>query len=458
MPETYFKSERELIVYWRYNQTYSNFGWLSPESNGVNAGVSFVNSLSGYKNPAHRAQIRAVLSATTPVVGNKALLVERTPGGCSYVLTAQDGRKAFWDVAGSTQGLGSNFLNNPLANPNAATITSCHNQAVSKLHNQLNSFVSSAKTGEDWGEWKSTMKTLRSPLKPLRDLVTSSHYRSLRDLERWRDPVKLAGALADTHLEFAFGIAPITSSIAKGLVGLQNRNIMGNYKQFHARGEVEYTPSTSWLLTQGDPFNYVQIKVGSSIVWALQEVYQGIWAEECLLPERPVSDVLGLKLRDVVPTIWNLIPYSFLVDYFVNIGQIVNSIAVPWSGVKWCNKTSRTSGLFKANYSYNLRPGATIGLGVSFDSQPGSVQYLRQTFNRSAQADLPVPYLEYTKPWNLTGRQWANMAALGISQSAKYLLALKKVVKANPELPSVYLRELGQRASMSKVPYPFHRP
>jgi len=360
-------------------------------------------------------------------------------------------------MSGCTQGLGSSFLLNALVLPNAAVVTSCHNQAVSKLYGQLNSFVSSAKTGEDWGEWKSTMKTLRSPLKPLRDLITSSHYRSLRDLDRWRDPVKLAGALADTHLEFAFGIAPLESSIAKGIVGLHNRNIMGNYKPFYAKGDVSYSPSTKTQILQADPMNYAQIVLGEKTVWSIQEVFSGVWGEECLLPERPISDVLGLKFRDIVPTVWNLIPYSFLIDYFVNIGQIASALAVPWNGIKWCNYTSRTQGVYEASYSYRMRPGSHIG-GMNFGSEPGNFKVLRQIFNRSAQGSMPVPWLEYTKPWQLTGRQWANIAALGISQSAQYLLKLKKAVKRSPELPTVYLRELGQRASMSKVPYPFHRP
>jgi len=458
MPETYTKSERVVVKNWFYNQTYINFGWTTAVSDGVSLGTAFSNSLSGYKNPAHRAQIRALTSATTPLTGTFTKLEYDNPGRAFYRLVASDGRVAGWTVLGSTQGKGSNFLNNSLSLPNAAVITSCHNQAVSKLYGQLNSFVSSAKTGEDWGEWKSTMKTLRSPLKPLRDLVTSSHYRSLRDLERWRDPVKLAGALADTHLEFAFGIAPLESSIAKGIVGLQNREVMGNYQPFYAKAEVSYDPSTTNSILQGDPFNYVQILYGEKVVWTLQEVYSGIWGEECLLPERPISDVLGLKFRDIVPTIWNLIPYSFLIDYFVNIGQIASALAVPWNGIKWCNKTSRIQGILDVTYSYRMRPGATSNMSVNFSSEPGNFKVLRRNFNRSSQADLPVPYLEFTKPWQLTGRQWANLAALGVSQSTKYLLALKKVVKKNPELPTVFLRELGQRASMSKVPYPFHRP
>lgn len=36
----------------------------------------------------------------------------------------------------------------------------------------------------------------------------------------------------------------------------------------------------------------------------------------------------GFSLRSFVPTIWELIPYSFLVDYFSNLGDLVTSTAV----------------------------------------------------------------------------------------------------------------------------------
>lgn len=47
-------------------------------------------------------------------------------------------------------------------------------------------------------------------------------------------------------------------------------------------------------------------------------------------PEREVPDNrdwhtrMGLTIQEFVPTVWELIPYSFVVDYFTNIGDVVN--------------------------------------------------------------------------------------------------------------------------------------
>ncbi len=457
MAESYLRTSHEFINNWHYSYRVNYFGGGN-ETQSLSLGVKFTNSLSGYKNPAHIAQIRAIESATTIASGEKARCDYDIPGSCSWSLRrTSDQKDYFGSITGSSQGLASNFLNNPLSVSGAAT-TAAHNQAVSKLYNQLNSFVSSAKTGEDWGEWKQTMRSLRSPLKPLRDLVTSSHYRSLRDLELWRRPVKLAEALADTHLEFAFGFQPLESSIASAMVGLQNRDVMGFYQRFFARGKAELSSNADSGVFQADPHATINLSIGSSIKYRYSKTFHGVWAEECQLPKRSIDNVLGLRPRDILPTVWNLIPYSFLVDYFVNIGDIASSVAVPWSGVKWCCGTSRLEGVYDCSYSFAFKPGSLVNLSVlDFESHPGRVRYSRSSFSRLPVADLPHPELVFTKPWALTGRQWANLAALTVSQSAKYLLMMRKAVKAEPDLPHLFIEALGTKLGRSGGPYPFHR-
>lgn len=40
-----------------------------------------------------------------------------------------------------------------------------------------------------------------------------------------------------------------------------------------------------------------------------------------------VRDMLGLHPRALLPTLWEVIPFSFLVDYFSNVGDILNSVS-----------------------------------------------------------------------------------------------------------------------------------
>jgi hypothetical protein len=54
-----------------------------------------------------------------------------------------------------------------------------------------------------------------------------------------------------------------------------------------------------------------------------------------------VQQSWGLGTRDFIPTIYELIPYSFLVDYFVNIGEILNAWSFNQADLAWHNDTNR---------------------------------------------------------------------------------------------------------------------
>jgi hypothetical protein len=51
---------------------------------------------------------------------------------------------------------------------------------------------------------------------------------------------------------------------------------------------------------------------------------------------------LGFTLSEFVPTVWELIPYSFLVDYFTNFGEVVSAVSYPRSNFRWIMKWTIT--------------------------------------------------------------------------------------------------------------------
>lgn len=44
-------------------------------------------------------------------------------------------------------------------------------------------------------------------------------------------------------------------------------------------------------------------------------------------PTRTMDDLLGLRLQDMPLAAWNLIPFSFVVDWFVNVSQVLGTLA-----------------------------------------------------------------------------------------------------------------------------------
>ncbi|DAD51073.1 maturation protein [ssRNA phage SRR7976299_1] len=53
------------------------------------------------------------------------------------------------------------------------------------------------------------------------------------------------------------------------------------------------------------------------------------------------QSVLGFNLKDFIPTVYELLPYSFLVDYFTTVGDVVNGFFTDTSSVVYSSQTVR---------------------------------------------------------------------------------------------------------------------
>jgi hypothetical protein len=417
-----------------------------------------VDSIVGEKNPLWKSQVRDVVSATTPLVGTKWRFWWTSYPSAKAMLynkTNPQKDKLHWitSVLGIIDESGgpTTFLPSVVAPP-ADVVTSANNRAIAKLTDQLNALQSLAKVGEDLGEIRQTAKALARPFAPVRKVVLDSFELARKGLRNRRQPISIAKSLADAHLEFAFGWKPLANSIASSIVSLQNREFIGLYHPFHVKGETTFNGSNVQ--------SYSNITGGVGAVFDSQRsskitvVYQGVWEEKCKLPEQSVNRALGLTLMDVLPTIWNLIPCSFLADYFANIGKIIEALNSPWADVAWCNRTQRVEYNLQVNVGfYNSTPSALYG---SILQTPGVFKASATTFTRSKQTSRPLPELEFTNLRDITRRQWLNMAALTLSQGAKLALSIGKAVQRHPKLPEMFIEQLNRQGGY-RDPYPFHR-
>lgn len=404
--------------------------------------VSWTDTFTGSKNPNWRDQIRRVVSATTAANGFRRRIVVTTGSGESEWWTSATKTSVYYRKNVMTAYVPLHDLSVTVSSPSAVT---ANNQAIERLYQRLSSFESSAQAGEDLGEISQTLKMLRSPLRPIRrELVkVIKHHKAALNMRTAKSSAK---ALADTVLEYRFGVVPLVNTLTDGILGLKDRDYMAYYYPFYAKGEDKKAGTR----TYNDGFGNRAIVTDVSKVISEVVTYNGVWGVRAGVDRRAVNDVLSLRWKDVVPTIWNLIPYSFLADYFTNVGTITQSMSVPWNGVRWCVKISRAESRYHATASkwYPISPAFYYTESLS----PGSVEVFDVTFSRSNVQSLPRPSLQLQWP---TGRQWQNIAALAISGGIPLLGALtKKAVKRMPDLPNAFANEVGRRDI--KAPYPFH--
>lgn len=168
--------------------------------------------------------------------------------------------------------------------------------------------------GEDLAEIKESLTFLRHPMLELRDLM-----RRYNELRRWHifEGFNFLKAHAHAWAEVRFGAAPLLRSAYSLAEGI------GKYKKI-----VKPVRQTS----RGHAF--VQDNDGDSKVFNgrryMRYIEKSYDCRASVLYEQPsgtlsVNEYFGLRAKDIPETMWNVIPYSFMVDRFLNIDAVTRA-------------------------------------------------------------------------------------------------------------------------------------
>jgi hypothetical protein len=129
--------------------------------------------------------------------------------------------------------------------------------------------------------------------------------------------------------------------------------------------------------------------------------------------------LLGVSWEDLIPTAWELIPYSFLIDYFTNIGDVLEGWSVHQSDLGWSAKLIRKRAE-RSSVNHRDSKAYTIANYPSFKSLTrislscSQAVCIRTDVNRSP-ASVPHPSFSWEIPG--MGRKWINMSALLASRN-----------------------------------------
>jgi len=126
-----------------------------------------------------------------------------------------------------------------------------------------------------------------------------------------------------------------------------------------------------------------------------------------------LQDLLGFRMSEFIPTVWELIPYSFVVDYFSNVGSILTNVSFDQTKIQFIKKDvifdteeTRVSMIDEASVMNSLGPNFRGAIGAYGRSFARTKQV-----SRSAPSSLPIPVLELRVP-DADSLQWLNLAAL----------------------------------------------
>ena len=341
----------------------------------------------------------------------------------------------------------------PTTPPNfsGAGYTSAYNLAVQRLYDFIRELESSTPVGEDVGEYHQTLNLFKRGLGGIRDLIdyiSVNHSRILRKESSWNNAKRISKSFADLTLEYRFGIEPLAKNLGQGVAALMADKYSDSIIPFSVKGKAssrvqDYDESWSSF-----PALHLKTYTETDFVVRFKGEYK------MGLPKEGYrwNHILGLTWRESLPTLYNLFPYSFLMDYVSNLHTFIEAMAVPFTQVAWCVKTERARTKNVRNYTFEQRDQNAL-FTLNGGCTPGYFISEATGIRRSDQVSIPTPIFQWKTP---SVRAKENVLAL----VAGRLPVIGNLTRRM--LSSTNGRDIGSQFRLAvrdrnlKVPYPFH--
>lgn len=192
-----------------------------------------------------------------------------------------------------------------------------------------------------WGYWMTKALANINPVKPHVDIPLflfelREFPRMLRDLGRILQGAPGLRDIPGQHLAYQFGWAPMISD-ARKLLGLavEIDNRLKRLRDAQDGQRIKRTLrnstvfSTTSLPLEWDGFGVThQVETRTKVWFVASPKLAPNWTWKELDEEvRSARTLLGFRgdARTIASTIWNTIPWTWLIDYFLNIGNLIES-------------------------------------------------------------------------------------------------------------------------------------
>lgn len=354
--------------------------------------------------PDFKQRIASHVSATTVLTGTKHT-IRINNGSSAHVvrmLSLNPDNYVETEIRGNF-----GFIGQGLDGPSDFFMSDVKAATIMKMVSKIRSANTSLQGLVSAGELGESLRLLNSGGKNLRRGFTD-YLNDITRIARRSSPRHLMSTVGQRWLEWSFGWKPIISDIEDAASAV-SAIVRGTDPRILVRSG---TTSSQNVTTTLDTYTIPGYDLD---VTSMRRYTYGCKMYGCvsvtLNPYLAAAHQFGFELDEFIPTVWELIPYSFLADYFVNLGAIVSAYAVNTSNVKWMNfgELRRADLLAVIDPRFFSVPGwdyptRTISLGAPF-------QYRWDEVSRGPYLGDYVPPLVFKIPG--CGTQWLNIAALG---------------------------------------------
>lgn len=273
--------------------------------------------------------------------------------------------------------------------------------------------------GEIMSDFNKTVSMLKHPFKSATSLMSRMLYKRNKLLKSHTSDVMKANASA--WLEYRYGWVPIIMD-CKSILQIAKETTRKRDSGFRvARASDVNEKKLNNTFDHGIMGSWRARGTGTSTATYRSHVGIIYQISPCSIPEG-VSRSLGLDARSIPATLWEIVPFSFVVDWFVNVGSFLQAI-MPRSDIKILSSWQSST------YSYvRTISGGTIDRTIveisptPISGSLGGCKTMHRSLLREVNVSLPLaPFLTHV---GLSGKQTADAAALSIN---RILSGLKKV-------------------------------
>lgn len=390
-------------------RTTNHFG-VHLENTTTTPSLSFtlVDSRSaGAPKPNWKALIAAHSDATTSLSGSRQLFQKEGSDDATVYYHTTSGADQYPAEEKFTGVLPFNSLLPATVGDND---TAAYQVVLGKIYKLLADRQAAFQSGVFLGELRETLKMLRHPARGLLNYIKGETYRKYRRGDRILRRIPNAGKRkaaarkmsADLWLETAFGWKPFISDIESAKEAYDRLTSDLQFEEFNVFGKSERVTSPTRTTMNISRLRWTEERYVKTMT-----SYR-LYGETYFAFNGPKAQ-LGITWNQFVPTVWELIPYSFLVDYFTNIGDLLTAYSVDLSIVK---RISRVR--FRETSVHISRYGLRKGSFGDEDSVSGHLPPIvlrNQNFNRSIGATLYPPMFRLEVP-GTNSTKWINILAL----------------------------------------------
>jgi hypothetical protein len=410
--------------------------------NGVlqaNHGVyNFSGAKAGVKVDDWRKKVEAGSNAGSPYNLRRLYVVEEQPANFTY--ESEYFNNVSWipfvstSVYGHPLSLQSYVADNMFGH--VAGITAENEaQALGKIYAKIRNDQSGTNGLIFTGELRETVHMLRHPLSAAKALTDeyldllklkraevilgvkqrrgwSKRFLTLKRLNTLRD------AMAGTWLEYAFGMKPLISDV-EDIVDAAIRLYTKPERKLRLRAKSK--PTDSYLQTfdahgdvgglfyiRSDLFGFRHTRTSVQYVVGMKQRVAGP-SEELLAYK---ARCFGFNIESFVPALYELAPWSFLIDYFSNLGTILESATTSTNELSWVCRTEKLVTTSEYTLQMGGRGDTSYRSSIVDGESTSSRKFQLITLNRSIPDMLPTfpPFI--LKMPGIDSTKWYNMAAL----------------------------------------------